>query len=269
MEHTLFSLPLLFSGALLAIGRLPPIRLSALIMLAGLGARTAAFAFNRVIDRRIDRLNPRTAGRELPAGKMTLTEAWGVGLSGAVLYMGAAKAIAPICFYMSPIPLAIFVLYPYMKRFTPLAHFGVGAADALAPLGGWLAASQSFAHIGPALWLGAFAFFWVSGFDVIYSTLDEDFDRSQGLQSLPARYGKPVALRISAGLHSMAFLSLCGLEAVYFRSLLALWTLAAIGGLLVLEQRMSDDVDLSFFKINVVLGFGILGFVATGVGGIV
>ena len=98
--------------------------------------------------------------------------------------------------------------------------------------------------------------------------MDEDFDRSQGLQSLPVRFGKPAALRISAGLHSLAFLSLCGLDAVYFRSSLALLTLAAIGGLLVLEQRMSDDVDLAFFKINAVLGFGILAFVATGAGGL-
>src|SRR4029077_14105698 len=119
MEHTLFSLPLLFSGAILAAGHLPSWRLSGLIMLAGFGARTAAFAFNRVIDRHIDRLNPRTASRELPAGKMTLAEAWGVGLFGASLYVWAARAIAPICFYLSPIPLGVFILYPYLKRVTP------------------------------------------------------------------------------------------------------------------------------------------------------
>src|SRR5262249_54102887 len=112
MEHTLFSLPLLFSGAILATGHLPSLRLSALIILAGFGARTAAFALNRIIDRHIDRLNPRTAGRELPAGKMTLAEAWGVGLFGIVVYAFAAWAIAPICFYLTPIPLIAFVLYP-------------------------------------------------------------------------------------------------------------------------------------------------------------
>jgi 4-hydroxybenzoate polyprenyltransferase len=150
---------------------------------------------------------------------------------------------------------------------TPLAHFGVGLADAFAPLGGWLAVRQCFTDIGPALWLGAFTFFWVSGFDVIYATMDEDFDRAQGLQSLPSRYGTPRALRISGTLHVLAFGCLCALYAVYLRTPVALVTLIAIGGLLFLEQKFSEDIDLSFFKINAVLGFGILGFVAAGVGG--
>ncbi len=268
LEHTLFSLPLLFSGAILAIGRLPSWRLSTLIVLAGAGARTAAFAFNRVIDRHLDRLNPRTSARELPVGKMSLLEAWGVGLFGAGVYVTAAWAIAPICFYLSPVPLVAFIGYPYLKRFTPWAHLGIGAADALAPLGGWLAAKQSFTGVGPALWLGAFTFFWVSGFDVIYATMDESFDRAQGLHSLPARYGRTTALHISAGLHGLAFLSLAGLYWTHLRTPLALVTLAAIGSLLFLEHRLSDDVELAFFKINAVLGFGILGFVAAGVGAI-
>jgi len=269
VEHTLFSLPLLFSGAVLAAGHLPSVKLSILIILAGFGARTAAFAFNRVIDRHIDRANPRTADRELPAGKMNLLEAWGVGLFGAGIYVAAAWAIAPICFYLSPVPLIIFVGYPYLKRFTPWAHLGIGAADALAPLGGWVAAKQSFTHVGPALWLGAFTFFWVSGFDVIYATMDESFDRSQGLQSLPARYGKARALQISGVFHVLAFACLGMLYAQAFRiSSVALLTLAAIGGLLYLEHHLSDDVELAFFKINAVLGFGILGFVAAGVGGV-
>ena len=96
------------------------------------------------------------------------------------------------------------MLYPYLKRVTSLAHFGIGAADALAPLGGWLAVHQSFTHVAPALWLGSFMFFWVSGFDVIYATMDEAFDKKQGLYSLPARFGKERALQISAVLHAMA-----------------------------------------------------------------
>ncbi len=268
VEHTLFSFPLLFSGALLAVGHLPSLKLSALIILAGFGARTAAFAFNRMIDRHLDQLNPRTANRELPAGKMNLLEAWGVGIFGSAVYVAAAWAIAPICLYLSPLPLAVFVGYPYLKRFTPWAHLGIGAADALAPLGGWLAAKQSFDGVRPALWLGLFTFFWVSGFDIIYATLDETFDRTHGVHSLPARYGKDSALRISAVFHILAFLSLAALYASYFRTTIALVTLAAIGSLLYLEHRLSDNVNLAFFKINAVLGFGILGFVAAGVGGI-
>ena len=265
VEHTLFSLPLLFSGALLAAGRLPSLRLSSLILLAGFGARTAAFALNRLIDQHLDRLNPRTAGRELPAGKMSLGEAWGIGIFGVALYIAAAAAIAPICLYLSPVPLVVFAGYPYLKRFTPWAHLGIGAADALGPLGAWPAVRQSFTGVGPALWLGAFTFFWVSGFDVIYATMDESFDRAQGLHSLPARYGRTTALQISGVLHVLAFLSLAILYGLYFRTTVAFLTLATLGGLLFLEHHLSDDVDLAFFKINAVLGFGILGFVAAGV----
>lgn len=265
VEHTLFSIPLLFSGAVLAAGGLPPWRLSGLILLAGFGARTAAFALNRIIDRRIDRLNPRTANRELPKGSMRLLEAWGVGWVGLVLYVAAARAIAPICLYLSPIPLAVFVVYPYLKRFTPFAHFGVGLADAFAPLGGWVAVTQSLHPVWPGLWLGLFTFFWVSGFDVIYATMDEVFDRAHGLHSLPARLGSTRALRISAFLHLAAFASLGILYRTYGRSPAAFVTLLAVGALLYAEHANARDVDLAFFKINAVLGFGVLGFVAAGV----
>src|SRR4051812_2704792 len=123
-EHTLFSVPLIFSGAVLAGGRWPSWRLSGLILAAGFGARTAAFALNRMIDRQIDAKNPRTAERELPKGTMSLAEAWGVLIVGLVIYLASAAAIAPICLYVSPLPLIVFAIYPYLKRFTPLAHFG-------------------------------------------------------------------------------------------------------------------------------------------------
>src|SRR5690242_8503359 len=113
VEHTLFSIPLLLSGAVLAGGRFPSWALVSWIVLAGFGARTAAFALNRIIDRHIDRLNPRTANRELARGTLGLVEAWGVGLAGALVYMWAAWEIAPICFYLSPVPLGIFAIYPY------------------------------------------------------------------------------------------------------------------------------------------------------------
>ena len=265
VEHTLFSLPLLFSGAVLAGGRLPSWRLSALIIGAGFGARTAAFALNRVIDRHIDRLNPRTANRELPSGQLSLLEAWGVGLAGTAIYILCAWAIAPICLVFSPVPLIVFAVYPFLKRWTPLAHFGVGLADALAPLGGWVAVTKSLHPFWPGFWLALFTFFWVSGFDIIYSTMDEKFDRLQHLHSLPSRLGTAAALRISGVLHAAAFAALFVLYIQYLRTGMALATLAAIGALLYLEHMKAQDVELAFFKINAVLSFGVLGFVAAGV----
>jgi 4-hydroxybenzoate polyprenyltransferase len=265
-EHTLFSLPLIFSGAVLAGHQWPSWKLTALMLGAGFGARTTAFAMNRMIDRRIDARNPRTAERELPKGTMSLAEAWGVLAGGLIIYLACAAAIAPICLYLSPLPLAVFVIYPYMKRFTPLAHFGVGLADAMAPLGGWMAVRQSFEGVGPALWLGLFTFLWVSGFDIIYSTMDEKFDRSENLHSLPSRLGSQTALKISGGLHVAAFLSLAALYYFYLRTPLALGCLGMIGGLLYWEHSQSDDVDLAFFKINAVLSFGVLIFAASAMG---
>jgi len=268
VEHTLFALPLLFAGAILAGKGWPSWSLSGLIILAGFGARTAAFALNRIIDRHIDRLNPRTVSRELPSGKMSLNEAWGVGIFGTLVYLGAAWAIAPICFYLSPIPLLVFAVYPYLKRHTPMAHFGVGLADALAPLGGWLAVSQSLEATGPVLGLAVFTFLWVSGFDIIYATLDEDSDKKQGIHSMPAWLGREIALQVSALLHLAAFMVLIVLYLSTLRSVVGLITLLAIGALLYLEHMLSDDVDLAFFRMNAILGFGIMGFVALGAGGI-
>jgi 4-hydroxybenzoate polyprenyltransferase len=264
VEHTLFSLPLLFSGAWLAGQGLPGWRLSGLIVAAGFGARTAAFAINRIIDRHLDRINPRTAQRELPVGRMNVVEAWAVGVFGTIVYVVAAWCIAPICLYLSPLPLLIFGIYPFLKRTTPLAHFGVGLADAMAPLGGWMAVRQSFEGVVPAFWLGLFTLLWVSGFDVIYATLDEDFDRRQGLQSFPSRYGKDAALRRAGFLHAGAFASLLVLYGICLRSPLSLLALFVIGGLLVLEHLWASDVDLAFFRINALIGFGVLGFIAAG-----
>ncbi len=267
IEHTLFAVPLIFAGAILAGRQLPPWPLWGLLLAAGAGARTVAFALNRIIDRHIDAKNPRTANRELPKGTMSLAEAWGVCAAGAAVYFVSAWAIAPICLYASPVPLIAFTVYPYLKRFTPLAHFGVGFADALAPLGGWIAVTKSLHPFWPGFWLAVFTFFWVTGFDIIYSTMDEDFDREAGLYSMPATFGRETALHVSFFLHLAAFGALAILYHQTLRSGFAFITLLAIGGLLAFEQMKADDVELAFFKINAVLGFGVLGFVALGLGG--
>ncbi len=265
IEHTLFSLPLIFSGVFLASKNPPAPQLIALILLGATGARTAALALNRIIDRRIDKRNPRTINRELPSGNMSLGDAFIILFAGLCAYFMSAALISKFCFLLSPIPLVIFTLYPYMKRFTSFAHFGVGLGLSMAPLGGWFAVTNSFGNIVPGLLLSFFMFCWVSGFDIIYSTLDEAFDRGENLYSFSSRFGKANALRISALLHFMAFIVLVFLFFMQIRAIAALPFLLISGYLLYLEQRKSSDVELAFFKINAVLGFFVLAMVLAGV----
>jgi len=279
-EHTLFSLPLILAGVFSAPGAsMAPARWG-LAALAAVGARTAAMALNRIIDRRLDALNPRTRGRELPSGAMKLPEAVVLLVASAALYEIACAMLGRWFLGVSPIPLAVFALYPYLKRWTPLCHFGVGAALALAPLAGYAVAHPDLELPGPALWLAGFAFLWVSGFDIIYATLDEQFDRQHAVHSLVERLGRRRALWVSALLHVLAFGCLVGATIAVaggsvahtahagagarlgFRPsplrLLPGVLLAAAGTLLLLEQRWAEDVNLAFFKINVWVGFVVL-----------
>ena len=266
IEHTLFSLPLIYSGVFLASrAAFPSWRILILVLTAATGARTVAFALNRIIDRRIDARNPRTASRDLPSGRMTLTEALGVLFAGLALYAGSAYLISDFCFLMSPIPLAVFVVYPTMKRFTPIAHFGVGMGLAMGPLGGWFAMSPSFDRlVAPAI-LSLFTLFWVAGFDIIYSTLDEEFDKKESLYSFPARFGRDRALRFSGYFHAIAFVLLVVLFFYSVFSLLALPLLVLTGYLLYLEQKKAEDVELAFFRINAVAGFSVFVMILIGV----
>lgn len=266
IEHTLFSLPLIYSGVMLASqNSAPPLGVLILVLTAATGARTVAFALNRIIDRNIDGLNPRTATRDLPSGRMTIWEASWVTVSGLALYFGSAYFISDFCFYMSPIPLAVFIIYPTMKRYTPMAHFGVGMGLAMGPLGGWFAMSPSFENLlAPAL-LSLFTLFWVAGFDIIYSTLDEEFDKKASLYSFPARFGRERALRYSGYFHTIAFVVLIVLFFYSVFSLLALPLLLLTGYLLYLEQKKAEDVELAFFKINAIAGFAVFAMVLIGV----
>jgi 4-hydroxybenzoate polyprenyltransferase len=271
-EHTLFSLPLIVAGVFSSPGpALPPGRWG-LIAIAAIGARTAAMALNRLIDRRLDALNPRTQGRELPAGRMRPVEAWVLLVASVAAYLVACRALGPWFLAVAVVPLAVFTLYPYLKRFTPFCHFGVGTALALAPLAGYAAAHPDLESPWPALWLAAFALMWVSGFDIIYATLDEDSDRLHRVRSMVTALGRDRALRVAAALHVVAFLSLvCVAGAILAVSeSVPGWALPAVvaaltatGVLLYLEQRWADDVDLAFFKVNVFVGFAVLVTVLT------
>lgn len=277
IEHTIFSLPVIYSGVLLgylaldrAGSQIPVDRIIATslwVLLAATGARIAGFALNRIIDRHIDARNPRTAARDLPAKRMSLTEAYGVLFGGMAAYLFAAWNLNDLCLYLSPIPIIIFGLYPYMKRFTIFAHFGVGLSLALGPLGGYFAVRPIIDEFMlPVILLTIFTWLWVSGFDIIYATSDERFDKSEGLFSFPARFGSGKALRYSAYIHLISFGILTYLYIMAFEaSIVALVLLSIIGFLFYLEHKKAQDVKLAFFHINSALGFVVLVFTMFGV----
>jgi len=276
IEHTLFSLPMIYAGMALglhadrlqgmALGPGEIVRIGLLVLAAATGARTAGFAMNRIIDRTIDAKNPRTSMRELPSGRMRLSQAYYVLIGALALYFASAASLNPLCFALCPIPLAVFCIYPFMKRFTSFSHFGLGASLALGPLGAYFAVRPQLDGALPAVLLSLFTWLWASGFDIIYSTSDEAFDKREGLFSLPARFGSGRALQISGLIHFLSFFVLVGVYLVAFRGSLTAGTLLAVSGvLLYLEQKKSADVELAFFKINAVLGFVVLLFVIVGV----
>lgn len=265
IEHTLFSLPVLFGGTLLANRAWPSWRTGGLILLAGTAARTLALCLNRLIDKDIDRKNPRTASRELASGALSVADALLVSAVSLLAYIWAAGKINAFCLTWSWLPVLLFALYPTFKRFTWLSHFGLGLTWAMAPLAGWFAVRPGFEDAWPAYILAAFSFFWLSGFDIIYATQDEDFDRREGLYSIPARFSRKTAQRISSVVHGGAFLCLAVLYATSLSGVGAAFLMIMAGFLLFLEHILADHVDLAFFKINVVAGFVIFAMIWLGV----
>ncbi len=267
IEHALFSLPLILAGAWIASPHgVAPLTLL-WIALAGTGARTAALALNRLLDRAIDARNPRTRVRELPSGRMSVREGVGLALAGTAVYLAAAAALNPLCLALSPIPLAVFALYPLLKRFTPLCHFGVGAALALSPIGGYVAVTPdlaaAFRDTGP---LALFTLAWVAGFDIIYATLDEAFDRAHGVHSLPAALGSARALVVSRLVHVAGFAVLVAWAWSRWPTPWVALALAPVAGGLAWQQASAKHVDLAFFRINAGLGFVVLAVVLAGQG---
>ena len=265
LEHSIFSLPLIFAGAWLSLRSWPNARVSFLIVMAAVSGRVIAMGLNRLIDRELDARNPRTRGRELPSGAMHPGEAWAILGVATALYSASAAILGPICLRLSPIPVALFVIYPYLKRFTALSHLGLGLAWSMAPLGGWLAASQSFTRLNEVGWLWLFSVLWVAGFDIIYATMDEAFDREFDLHSLPAQIGKKAALWVALGFHAMAFLSLVLLWRLQGASPSAFMWLLSLGLVFAWQHALADRrPDVAFFQLNAVLGFLVLAFVLAG-----
>jgi len=246
IEHTVFALPFAFMGALLGTRGLPSGPQAFYILLAMVGARSAAMAFNRLIDARVDAANPRTADRALPRGLISRRATIVFIAASSLLFWWAASRLNPLCRTLAPFALMVVFFYSYTKRFTWAAHFFLGAALGLAPLGGWIAVRGEVGLV--PLVLGGAVLLWVAGFDILYSLQDKDFDRRAGLFSLPARRGAVEALRIARLLHAAAALGW-----VYWGAL------GLTAGLLVWEHRLISPADLSrlqqaFFTLNGLIG---------------
>jgi 4-hydroxybenzoate polyprenyltransferase len=198
-SHTLFALPFALLAAVLAANGVPDWTTLAKVLLAMVGARSAAMAYNRLADREIDAANPRTAGRALPAGKLSTGFVRAFLVVSVGLFLGAAASLNRLTLVLSPVALALLFFYSYTKRFTWASHFVLGLCLAIAPVGAWIAVTGAFA--APPVLLGLAVLLWTAGFDVIYSLQDEEHDRRAGLFSIPARWGAAAALRISALLH--------------------------------------------------------------------
>ncbi|MCQ6558036.1 UbiA-like polyprenyltransferase [Paenibacillus mendelii] len=202
-EHTIFALPFAFMGALLGAvvmeKRLPEWSEIGWILLAMIGARSAAMGLNRVIDSAIDKRNPRTAKRAIPAGLLRISEVLLFSLISFVLLFLASSRLEPICMQLMPIAVFMLVLYSYTKRFTWLCHVVLGLTIGLAPLGAWVAVTGSFDLSAWILYVAVV--FWLAGFDIIYACQDFDFDRKDGVHSIPARFGLKNALRMARAFH--------------------------------------------------------------------
>jgi 4-hydroxybenzoate polyprenyltransferase len=208
IEHSVFALPFAYLAALVAMQRTGGhVRWLTLLLvtIAMVAGRTFAMAANRILDRRIDALNPRTRNRELVTGAVSVRTAWiGAGISLALLFL-AAGLLNPLCLVLSPLAVVPLVVYPYAKRFTNFPHYVLALAQAVAPVGAWLAVTGTFAGSGPAWVLAAGVGLWIGGFDLIYACQDAAVDREIGVHSTPARYGIRAALRLSTATHALTF----------------------------------------------------------------
>jgi 4-hydroxybenzoate polyprenyltransferase len=244
LSHSVFALPFALSGVALAAARYGiSWRQVVLVVVAMLCARNAAMGFNRLADHAIDAENPRTAGRELPAGKLSRGVVWAFTLALAAGFVAASFALNRLCGVLSPVALAIVFGYSYTKRFTWASHLVLGLSLAIAPVGGWLAIAGRF-DLLPWL-LAAAVVLWVAGFDTIYACQDEAFDRSHGLHSIPARFGIPRALVIARSFHVLALFAMVAVGIVAHLHPVYWLGLAVVAGVLVWEHRLVSASDLS------------------------
>jgi 4-hydroxybenzoate polyprenyltransferase len=264
IEHTVFALPFAYVGAFLAVNRTPSGHDLLWITLAMVGARSLAMALNRLIDAGIDARNPRTAGRELPSGQLSLAQVWLFSAASLALFLVAVWQLNPLVHWLWPIPVVGFVVYPYLKRFTWLCHFWLGAVDGLAPVGAWVAITGKLPW--QAWLLGVAVALWVAGFDLFYALFDVEVDRREGLHSIVTRFGVRgafVGARLSHAA-TVACLVAAGLGlpvgALYWLGVAVVATLLAYEHSLVRPADLRR-LDTAFFTMNGVISVAFAVFV--------
>lgn len=269
-SHSVFALPFAFTAALMAAGGVPSAREAFFIILAMVGARSGAMATNRIVDRKIDARNPRTAKRELPSGKLGLGETVAFAILSFAVLGFAAYMLNPLCLKLFPLAVFLVVFYSFTKRFTWASHLFLGIAVSLAPLGAWLAIRGEFAPVETVIALTLAVIFWLAGFDIIYALQDLDFDRKSGLYSIPARFGAANSLVIARICHitSMFMLALAG--AFSGRGALYWAGLSIAGGLFLYEHRLVradkngevslSNINMAFLNMNGWISITILVF---------
>lgn len=253
-EHTLFALPFAFLGAVLAADGLPTVWQILWITVAMFGARSAAMTFNRIIDRQFDAANPRTANRELPCGKLSVSFAWAFFIVSILLFELAAYSLNWLTLALSPVALLFVLGYSYAKRFTAFAHLILGAALAISPTAAWIAVRGAIDSEVPLL-LSLLVMMWTAGFDVLYACQDYEYDKKAGLRSIPARFGIKNSLKIARIFHFQAFVVLVLLYLVTDLGWLALIGVCAVGALMIYQHTLVKPNDLSrmnaaFFTTN-------------------
>ena len=264
IEHTVFALPFAYVGAFLAIDGTPSGHDLLWITLAMVGARSLAMALNRLIDAGIDARNPRTAGREIPSGQLSVAQVVVFCLASLALFLAAVWQLDPIVRWLWPIPVAGFVVYPYLKRVTWLCHLWLGAVDGLAPVGAWAAIKGNLPWQAWAL--GAAVAAWIAGFDLFYALFDVDVDRQQGLHSWATRFGERGAFAGARTLH-LATIALLVAAGLGLDVGVLYWVgVVAVGGLLLYEHSLVRPGDLrrldtAFFTMNGVISVAFFVFV--------
>ena len=264
LEHTVFALPFAYVGALLALDRVPSARSIFWITVAMVGARTLAMGLNRLVDAELDARNPRTASRELPSGLLTRTQVVALCAGSLAVFLTAVWQLDPAVHRLWPIPVALFVVYPYLKRLTWLCHFWLGGCLGLAPVGAWAAVTGEFPW--QAWVLGGAVGLWVAGFDLFYSLYDADHDRAEGLHSWTTRFGVAGTFWGARALH-LGTVLLLALVGAGVAAGLAYWLgVGAVAALLLYEHAIvrPDDLrrlDAAFFTVNGVISVVFCAFV--------